>query len=167
LRDLRAKVGNDAARFIYVMRSHDQALDFDLELARKQTNDNPVYYVQYAHARIAGVTRNAEAAGVRRADAFDPALLGHETESVLLGTLSEFPRVIAQAAELREPHRVARYLEELAGHFHKWYDACRVTPRADETVTDAHRTRLWLAEATRTVVANGLTLLGVTAPERM
>jgi arginyl-tRNA synthetase len=133
----------------------------------KRSNDNPVYYVQYAHARTCGVVRNAVEAGVRREDAFEPALLDHDTESVLLAALAEFPRVVAGAAELREPHRVARYLEDLAGHFHKWYDNCRVTPRADESVTDTHRTRLWLAEATRVVLANGLALLGVGAPERM
>jgi arginyl-tRNA synthetase len=167
LEDLVGAVGVDAARYALARSSVDSAIDIDLDLLTRQANDNPVYYVQYAHARIAGVVRNAVASGVRREDAFDPALLDHETESVLLAALGEFPRVVTQAAELREPHRVARYLEELAGHFHKWYDACRVTPRADETVTDAHRTRLWLAEATRTVLANGLALLGVSAPERM
>jgi arginyl-tRNA synthetase len=167
LDDLVEAVGVDAARYALARSSVDSPIDIDLDLLVRHSNDNPVYYVQYAYARIAGVTRNAEAAGVRREDAFEPALLDDETESVLLGALSEFPRVVARTAELREPHRVARYLEELAGHFHKWYDACRVTPRADEAVTDVHRTRLWLAEATRTVVGNGLALLGVSAPERM
>ncbi len=104
---------------------------------------------------------------MRRADAFDPGLLDHPSEAVLLGLLGEFPRVVAQAAELREAHRVARYLEELASAFHKWYDQCRVTPIGDEPVTDTHRTRLWLNDATRQVLANGLDLLGVSAPERM
>ena len=113
------------------------------------------------------MARNAQEAGVRREDGFDPALLAHESEAVLLAALGEFPRVVAQAGELREPHRVARYLEELSGYLHKWYDDCRVTPRGDEEVTDVHRSRLWLAEATRTVLANGLELLGVSAPERM
>jgi arginyl-tRNA synthetase len=167
LEDLVGAVGVDAARYALARSSVDSQIDIDLDLLVRHSNDNPVYYVQYAHARIAGVVRNAVASGVRREDAFVPGLLDHETESVLLAALAEFPRVVAQAAELREPHRVARYLEELAGHFHKWYDACRVTPRADEAVTDAHRTRLWLAEATRIVVANGLALLGVTAPDRM
>jgi arginyl-tRNA synthetase len=167
LEDLVEGVGVDAARYALVRSSADSQIDIDLDLLVKHTNDNPVYYVQYAHARIAGVVRNAIEAGVRTQDAFDPALLDHETESLLLAALGEFPRVVAHAAELREPHRVARYLEELAGHFHKWYDACRVTPRGDEEVTDLHRTRLWLAEATRTVLANGLRLLGVSAPERM
>ena len=167
LEDLVEAVGVDAARYALVRSSADSSIDVDLDLLTKHSNDNPVYYVQYAHARITGVVRNAEAAGVRMADAFEASLLTHDTESVLLAALGEFPRVVAQAAELREPHRVARYLEELAGHFHKWYDACRVTPRGDDPVEDLHRTRLWLAEATRTVLANGLDLLGVSAPERM
>jgi arginyl-tRNA synthetase len=167
LEDLVEAVGVDAARYTLARSSADSPIDIDLDLLVKHSNDNPVFYVQYAHARIAGVVRNAVASGVRREDAFAPALLDHETESVLLAALGEFPRVVAQAGELREPHRIARYLEELAGLFHKWYDACRVTPRADETVTDVHRSRLWLAEASRTVVANGLALLGVSAPDRM
>ena len=167
LDDLVEAVGVDAARYALVRSSVDSSINIDLDLLVRRTNENPVHYVQYAHARIAGVTRTAVEAGVRRADAFDPGLLDHGTEAVLLAALGEFPRVVAQAGELREPHRVARYLEELAGHVHTWYDACRVTPRADEPVTDAHRTRLWLAEAARTVVANGLALLGVGAPERM
>ncbi len=167
LDDLVDGVGVDAARYALVRSSADSQMDIDLDLLVKHTNDNPVYYVQYAHARISGVVRNAVEAGVRTQDAFDPALLTHESESALLAALGEFPRVIAQAAELREPHRVARYLEELAGYFHKWYDACRVTPRAEDPISDLHRTRLWLAEATRIVLANGLTMLGVGAPERM
>ncbi len=167
MEDLVEAVGVDAARYSLTRSAADSSIDIDLDLLTRHTNDNPVYYVQYAHARIAGVVRNAIEAGVRREDAFDPSLLDHDTESVLLAALGEFGRVIAQAGELREPHRVARYLEELAGLLHRWYDACRVTPRADEQVTDTHRTRLWLAEATRTVLANGLGLLGVSAPDRM
>jgi arginyl-tRNA synthetase len=123
--------------------------------------------VQYAHARTAGVGRNARDLGVRTEDGFDPGLLDHETETALLAQIGEFPRVVAQAAELREPHRVARHLETLAAAYHKWYDERRVTPMGDEPVTDVHRTRLWLNEATRTVLANGLRLLGVSAPDRM
>ena len=167
LEDLVEAVGVDAARYALARSSVDSSIDIDLDLLVKRSNDNPVYYVQYAHARISGIVRNAPEAGVRMGDVFEPSLLTHDTESVLLAALGEFPRVVAQAAQLREPHRVARYLEELAGYFHKWYDSCRVTPRSDETVTDVHRTRLWLAEATRTVLANGLGLLGVGAPERM
>jgi arginyl-tRNA synthetase len=167
LEDLVEAVGVDAARYALARSSADSSIDIDLDLLVKRSNDNPVFYVQYAHARIAGIAKNAEATGVRMSDAFEPSLLSDDTESILLANLAEFPRVIAQAAELREPHRVARYLEGLAGHAHKWYETCRTTPRAEEPVTDVHRTRLWLAEATRTVLANGLGLLGVSAPERM
>ena len=167
LEDLVDAVGVDAARYALARSSADSSMDIDLDLLTKRSNDNPVYYVQYVHARTFGVGRQAVELGVRTEDCFDPSLLTDETESVLLAALGEFPRVVAQAAELREPHRVARYLEELAGRYHKWYDSCRVTPRADESVTDTHRTRLWLNNATRTVIANGLTLLGVGAPERM
>jgi arginyl-tRNA synthetase len=165
--DLVDAVGVDAGRYALVRSSSDSNIDVDLDLLRKHTNDNPVYYVQYAHARTAGVARNARDLGVRTEDGFDPALLDHETEARLLAALGEYPRVVAQAAELREPHRVARYLEQLSSLFHKWYDACRVTPQGDDEVTDTHRTRLWLAEATRQVLANGLTLCGVSAPDRM
>jgi arginyl-tRNA synthetase len=167
LEDLVDAVGVDAARYALARSSVDAQIDVDLDLLVKHTNDNPVFYVQYAHARLAGIVRNATEAGVRLADAFEPALLDHEMDAVLLAALGEFPRVVAQAAELREPHRVARYLEELAGHFHKWYESTRVTPRAQEPVTDAHRTRLWLAQASRQVFENGLALLGVSAPDRM
>jgi arginyl-tRNA synthetase len=167
LEDLVDAVGVDAARYALARSSADAQLDIDLDLLVKRSNDNPVYYVQYAHARLAGIVRNAAEAGVRTADAFEPALLDHETDAVLLAALGELPRVVAQAAELREPHRVARYLEELAGGFHKWYESTRVTPRAQEPVTDAHRTRLWLAQASRQVFENGLALLGVSAPDRM
>ena len=142
-------------------------LDIDLDLLTQATNENPVYYVQYAHARTVNVGRNAADLGVNLADGFDGSLLDHPSETVLLGSLAELPRVVAQAAELREPHRVARYLEELASAYHKWYDQRRVTPFGDEEVTDVHRTRLWLNDATRQVLANGLGLLGVSAPERM
>lgn len=167
LEDLVSAVGVDAARYSLVRSSVDSSIDVDLDLLSKQTNDNPVFYVQYAHARTANVARNAAAAGVNRADAFAPETLTADTESTLLGQLTEFPRVVAQAAELREPHRVARYAEALAGAYHKWYAECRVTPIGDGEVTDTHRTRLWLNDATRQVLANALGLLGVCAPERM
>ena len=166
MEDLVEAVGVDAARYALVRSSVDSTLDIDLDLLQKKTNDNPVFYVQYAHARTRAVARNAEAAGVDRA-AFDPSLLTHETESVLLGALAEFPRIVAQAAELREPHRVARYLEELAGAYHRWYDACRVIPLGDDPIGDVHRTRLALNDAIGQVLRNGLGLLGVCAPERM
>ncbi len=172
LEDLVDAVGVDAARYSLARSSTDSSIDLDLDLLTKAGNENPVYYVQYAHARTANVDRNAESHGFSRyredgTDAFDPSLLTHETESILLGALTEFPRVVGQAAELREPHRVARYLEALAGDYHSWYHECRVTPLGDEEVTDVHRTRLWLNDATRQVLANGLGLLGVSAPERM
>ncbi|MEK4243350.1 arginine--tRNA ligase [Janibacter sp. FSL W8-0316] len=167
LRDLISWIGSDAVRYSLARYPADSPLSLDGEELRKQTNDNPVFYVQYAHARTFNVARLAVEDGVRREDGFDPGLLSHPTEATLLATLGDFPRVVAHAAELREPHRVARYLETLAGHFHKWYDTCRVRPRSDEEITDTHRTRLWLNDATRQVLANGLDLLGVSAPERM
>jgi arginyl-tRNA synthetase len=125
-----------------------------------------VFYVQYAHARTCNVRKNAADVGIGF-EVFDPALLDHATEGDLLGLLGEFPRVVAGAAQLREPHRVARYLETLAGGYHRWYDACRVIPAGDDPITDVNRTRAWLNDATRQVLANGLGLLGVSAPERM
>ncbi len=166
LNDLQAWLGTDALRYSLARYPADSPLTLDPELLQKRTNDNPVFYVQYAHARTWSIARNARESGVDR-DAFDAGLLTHDTESELLGALSEFPRIVAQAATLREPHRVARYLEQLAGSFHRWYDNCRVTPLGDEPVTDLHRTRLWVNDATGQVLRNGLHLLGVSAPERM
>ncbi|WP_336631770.1 MULTISPECIES: arginine--tRNA ligase [unclassified Microbacterium] len=166
LDDLRDWLGTDALRYSLARYPADSPLTLDPEILQKRTNDNPVFYVQYAHARTHNVARNAAESGVDRS-AFAPEQLTHETESALLGALQEFPRIVAFAAELREPHRVARYLEELAGLYHKWYDTCRVTPLGDEQVTDLHRTRLWLNDATGQVLRNGLDLLGVSAPERM
>lgn len=167
LEDLVEAVGVDAGRYALVRSSSDSQLDIDLDLLGKHTNDNPVYYVQYAHARTRSVARNAEAGGVNRDGGFAPELLDHETESALLGALQEFPRIVAQAATLREPHRIARYIEEIAGHYHRWYDKCRVLPLSDESVSELHCTRLWLNDATSQVLRNGLGLLGVSAPERM
>ncbi|ROZ63023.1 arginine--tRNA ligase [Kocuria soli] len=166
MEDLVGAVGVDAARYSLTRYSVDSNIDIDLDLLAKRSNENPVFYVQYAHARTCAVDRNAEAAGVTR-EAFDAALLTHETEGELLAALGAYPSVVAEAAALREPHRVARHLEALAGAYHRWYGACRVTPQTEETVTDTHRTRLWLNDATRQVLANGLELLGVSAPERM
>ena len=164
--DLREWLGTDALRYSLARYPADSPLTLDPELLRRRTNDNPVFYVQYAHARTHNVARNAAASGVDRS-AFAPELLDHETESALLGALQEFPRIVAFAAEVREPHRVARYLEELAGLYHRWYDNCRVIPLGDEPIGDVHRTRLWLNDATGQVLRNGLDLLGVDAPERM
>jgi len=166
MEDLVGAVGVDAARYALTRSSPNSMLDVDLDLLTRKSNDNPVFYVQYAHARIASLLRNATELGIDRG-ALDPALLHHEREGDLLGALGKFPRVIASAAELREPHRVARYLEELAGVYHRFYDACRVLPQGDDEVTDLTRARLWLCEATRIVLANGLDLLGVNAPVRM
>jgi arginyl-tRNA synthetase len=167
LDELVDAVGVDAARYTLARYPADSPMTLDIEVVTKQTNDNPVFYVQYAHARISSLLRNAEELDVRRGDDLDPSLLSHERESELLGSLGEFPRIVASAAELREPHRVARYLEQLAGTYHRFYDACRVLPMGDEPATDLTRARLWLVEATRIVLANGLGLLGVSAPERM
>ena len=167
LDDLLEWLGSDALRYWLARYPADSPLSLEGEKLRSRTNDNPVFYVQYAHARSCAVDRNAEAAGVRREDGFDPSLLTHETETELLGKLQQYPAVVAGAAELREPHRVARYLEELAADFHRWYDQCRVIPQGEETVSDLHRTRLWLNDAAGQVVKNGLDLIGVTAPERL
>ena len=168
LEDLVDEVGVDAARYTLIRYPADSPLTMDLDLLVQRTNENPVYYVQYAHARISSVLRNAEELGIDwRAAPFDPGLLVHERESALLGVLAELPRIIGTAAELREPHRVSRYLEEVATAYHKFYDSCRVLPRADEQVGPLHVARLWLCAATRQVIANGLDLCGVSAPERM
>jgi arginyl-tRNA synthetase len=169
LDELVDAVGVDAARYTLARYPADSPMTLDIGLITRQTSDNPVFYVQYAHARIASLLRNAVEMGIDRGSEsdFTPDLLDHEREGDLLGALGEFPRIVATAAELREPHRVARYLEELAGHYHRFYDVCRVLPLGDDPVTDLTRSRLWLVEATRTVLANGLGLLGVTAPERM
>ena len=166
--DLVSAIGVDAARYALARYSSDSNIDLDLDLWAKAGNDNPVYYVQYAHARVASLLRNGADLGVAPAgEDFDPSLLSHEKEGELIRALAEFPRVITSAAELREPHRIARYLEDLAGTYHRFYDSCRVLPMGDEEAGDLHRARLLLVAATRTVLANGLELLGVSAPERM
>jgi len=166
MEDLVGYVGVDAARYALTRSSINSSLDIDLEQLAKKTNDNPVFYVQYAYARTRQVENNAATLGVDLST-FDPSLLNHESESNLLAKLSEFERVVAAAAEFREPHRVARYLEEVAGVYHRWYDACRVTPLSGNAVDEVHRTRLWLNNASGIVLRNGLQLLGVSAPERM
>ncbi len=166
--DLVGAIGVDAARYALARYSSDSNIDLDLDLWARADSDNPVYYVQYAHARVSSILRNAADLGFAPgSDPFDPALLSHEKEGELLRALAEFPRVVASAAELREPHRVARYLEDTAGIYHRFYDNCRVLPMGDEEPNDLHRARLLLVAATRTVLANGLALLGVSAPERM
>ncbi|WP_232668003.1 arginine--tRNA ligase [Pseudonocardia sp. TRM90224] len=163
--DLVEAVGVDAARYTLIRSSVDSTLDIDLDLISRHTNDNPVHYVRYAHARLASLARNAAELGLEPSTAF--GLLEHPREGDLIRTIGEFPTVVASAAELREPHRVARYLEQLAGAYHKFYEACRVLPKGDEEPTELHRVRINLCIAARQVFANGLGLLGVSAPERM
>jgi arginyl-tRNA synthetase len=169
LTDLVEAVGIDAARYALARASVDQQIDIDADLWSRQTNDNPVFYVQYAHARISSVLRNASDLGLTlgEADDVDVPALTHLRETDLLRAIGEFPRVLSGAAELRAPHRVARYLEELAGTYHRFYDSCRVLPRGDEEATSLNTARLWLCSATETVLRNGLAVLGVQAPERM
>jgi arginyl-tRNA synthetase len=169
LEDFVDALGVDAARYALARYSSDSPIDIDIDLWTRATRDNPVYYVQYVAARTANVARNAAEVGLSRGEPadFHPELLRHEKENELLKALGQYPAVVASAAELREPHRVARYLEELAGAYHRFYDQCRVLPVGDEPINDLQRARLWLNDATRTVIANGLGLLGVSAPERM
>ncbi len=168
LEELVEKVGVDAARYTLIRYPVDTPMVMDIDILRSNTNENPVYYVQYAHARIAAVLRNVAELGIATGlDNFDPSQLTHDRENELLGTLAEFPRVVAQAAELREPHRVARYLEELAGVYHGFYADCRVLPLGDEAAAPIHSARANLCAATMQVISNGLSLLGVSAPERM
>lgn len=177
LGDLVAAIGVDAARYALTRYSVDSPIDIDLDLWARRSSDNPVYYVQYAHARICSLLAAAAPAGISRGVSYDPVLLGHDREADLLKNLGDFPAVVTAAAELRQPHRIARYLEQLAGSYHRFYDACRVLPKdglhtgshpsSDYPAPDLSRARLWLAEATKIVLANGLCLLGVTAPDRM
>ena len=168
LEELVEKVGVDAARYTLIRYPVDTPMVMDIDILKRNTNENPVYYVQYAHARIAAVLRNATELKVPAGlDHFDPAQLSHDRENELLGSLAEFPRIVAGAAELREPHRVARYLEELAGVYHGFYADCRVLPMGDEAISSLHSARINLCAATLQVLKNGLELLGVAAPERM
>ncbi|MFV8266989.1 arginine--tRNA ligase [Mycolicibacterium peregrinum] len=166
LDDLVEAIGVDAARYSLIRSSVDTPIDIDLALWSSASSENPVYYVQYAHARLSALARNAADLGVA-ADTAHLDLLSHEKEGILIRNLGEFPRVLKAAAALREPHRVCRYLEDLAGDYHRFYDACRVLPQGDEEAGDLNAARLALCEATRQVIANGLGILGVTAPERM
>ena len=168
LAELVEKVGVDAARYTLIRYPVDTPMVMDIDILRSNTNENPVYYVQYAHARIAAVLRNVAELGIPTGlNNFDPSQLTHDRENELLGTLAEFPRIVASAAELREPHRVARYLEDLAGVYHGFYADCRVLPLGDEPAAAIHSARANLCAATMQVIANGLDLLGVSAPERM
>jgi arginyl-tRNA synthetase len=166
LAELVEEGGVDPLRYTLCRYPADSPMTLDIDVITRQVSENPVFYVQYAHARLASILRNADDLGIKL-DGFDPGLLDHEREGDLLRALAEFPRVVATAAELREPHRIARYLEDTASAFHKFYDTCRVLPRGDEPAEPVHTARLTLVAATRTVLANGLDLLGVSAPERM
>jgi arginyl-tRNA synthetase len=166
LDDLVEAIGVDAARYSLIRSSVDTPIDIDLALWSSASNENPVYYVQYAHARLSALARNAAELGIS-ASTEHLDLLTHEKEGTLIRNVGEFPRVLKTAAALREPHRVSRYLEDLAGDYHRFYDSCRVLPQGDEAPNDLNSARLALCHATRQVIANGLTILGVTAPERM
>lgn len=166
LDDLVEAIGVDAARYSLIRSSVDTPIDIDLALWSSASNENPVYYVQYAHARLSALARNAAELGVS-ADTSHLELLTHDKEGTLIRNIGEFPRVLKTAAALREPHRVSRYLEDLAGDYHRFYDSCRVLPQGDEAPNELHGARLALCQATRQVIANGLGILGVTAPERM
>ena len=168
LEELVEKVGVDAARYTLIRYPVDTPMVMDIDVLKRNTNENPVYYVQYAHARITAVLRNATELKIPAGlENFDPAQLSHDRENELLGSLAEFPRIVAGAAELREPHRIARYLEELAGLYHGFYADCRVLPMGDEPISAIHSARINLCAATLQVLKNGLELLGVSAPERM
>lgn len=166
LDDLVDAIGVDAARYSLIRSSVDSPIDIDLALWSSASNENPVYYVQYAHARLSALARNAADLGVAP-DTANLQLLTHDKEGTLIRNIGEFPRVLKTAAALREPHRVSRYLEDLAGDYHRFYDSCRVLPQGDESPNELHGARLALCQATRQVIANGLGILGVTAPERM
>ena len=170
LRELVDITGVDALRYTLCRYPADSSMTVDVDAVTRQSSDNPVYYVQYAHARLSAILRGAVDLGIaagERADGYDPAVLDQPREGDLLRALAELPRVVSQAAARREPHRVARYLEATAATFHRFYDECRVLPMGDEEPTDVHRARLALVAATRVVLGNGLGLLGVSAPERM
>ena len=168
LEELVEKVGVDAARYTLIRYPVDTPMVMDIDILKRNTNENPVYYVQYAHARIAAVLRNADELKIPvDLAAFDSSQLIHDRENELLGALAEFPRVVQSAAELRQPHRVARYLEELAGTYHGFYADCRVLPMGEENPSPLHTARLLLCASTKQVIKNGLDLLGVSAPERM
>ena len=168
LEELVEKVGTDAARYTLVRFPTDTPMVMDVDLLRKNTNENPVYYVQYAHARICAVLRNAKELGINYGLKFyAPELLNHERERELVGLLAQYPKVLLSAAQLRQPHRVARYIEELAAQYHRFYNDCRVLPLGDEKVSDLNSARATLSQATAQVISNGLDLLGVNAPEKM
>jgi arginyl-tRNA synthetase len=168
LEELVEKVGTDAARYTLIRYPTDTPMVMDVDLLKKNTNENPVYYVQYAHARICAVLRNAKELGINYGlDFYSPELLTHERERELIGLLAQYPKIVASAALMRQPHRVARYIEEVAGQYHRFYNDCRVLPLGDEKPTDLNSSRATLSLAAAQVISNGLDLLGVSAPEKM
>ena len=168
LEELVEKVGTDAARYTLIRYPTDTPMVMDVDLLKKNTNENPVYYVQYAHARICAVLRNAKELGINYGlDFYSPELLTHERERELIGLLAQYPKIVASAALMRQPHRVARYIEEVAAQYHRFYNDCRVLPLGDEKPTDLNSSRASLSLATAQVISNGLDLLGVSAPEKM
>ena len=168
LEELVEKVGTDAARYTLIRYPTDTPMVMDVDLLKKNTNENPVYYVQYAHARICAVLRNAKELGINYGlEFYSPELLTHARERELIGLLAQYPKIVASAAEMRQPHRVARYIEEVAGQYHRFYNDCRVLPLGDEIPTDLNSSRASLSLATAQVISNGLDLLGVSAPEKM
>ena len=168
LEELVEKVGIDAARYTLIRYPTDTPMVMDVDLLKKNTNENPVYYVQYAHARICAVLRNAKDLGIDYGLKFySPDLLVHERERELIGLLAEYPRIVAAAAFARQPHRVSRYIEDLAAQYHRFYNDCRVLPLGEEKPTKLNSARACLSMATAQVISNGLDLLGVNAPERM
>jgi arginyl-tRNA synthetase len=168
LEELVEKVGIDAARYTLIRYPTDTPMVMDVDLLKKNTNDNPVYYVQYAHARICAVLRNAKDFGIEYGvNSYNPELLVHEQERELIGFLAQYPRIVASAAQMRQPHRVARFIEDLAAQYHRFYNDCRVLPLGEEKPTQLNSARATLSLAAAQVISNGLELLGVSAPERM
>lgn len=167
--DLVEAIGADAARYALIHCSRTSAaspISIDLNVWSKRTDDNPLFAVQYAHARLASLARNAADLGISASGA-QLDLLDHHTEVELIHTLGEFPSVVGLAAARREPHRIARYLEQLAGAYHNFSATCRALPMGDESPGPLHAARLALCQATRQVLANGLGLLGISAPEQL
>jgi len=168
LEELVEKVGIDAARYTLIRYPTDTPMVMDVDLLKKNTNDNPVYYVQYAHARICAVLRNAKDFGIEYGvNSYNPELLVHQQERELIGLLAQYPRIVASAAQMRQPHRVARFIEDLAAQYHRFYNDCRVLPLGQEKPTQLNSARATLSLAAAQVISNGLDLLGVRAPERM
>ena len=163
LDELIDEVGADVVRYFFLMRGINSHLNFDLKLAKERSDENPVYYLQYAHARIASIVRNAESQGIDPKATANYLLLKEPEEIQLLKHLTAFPDTVESCAVTFEPHRLAEYLHEVAGHYHKFYHACRVIGE-DKDLTAA---RIALCLATKTVLANGFSIIGITAPEKM